>query len=91
MIIVAIILIMWGFFLPEDYGERMEYLHDMIRLMMIDNDIDERELAICHDCAAMMAPPGTDYNQLVTNMIGLISQEMRDCGITLTYNGTKKQ
>ena len=75
------------FAVPDDYGERMEFLHDMIRLMMIDNDIDDRELAICHDCAAMMAPPSTDYNQLVSNMIGLITQEMSENGKAITHNG----
>jgi len=72
---------------PDDYGERIEFLHDMIRLMMIDNDIDDRELAICHDCAAMMAPPSTDYNQLVKNMINHITQEMTAGGLIVTHNG----
>lgn len=75
------------FAVPNDYGERIEYLHDMIRLMMIDNDIDDRELTICHDCAAMMAPPSTDYSQLVSNMIGLITQEMSENGMAITHNG----
>lgn len=74
------------FTIPNDYGECIEFLHDMIRLMMIDNDIDDRELAICNDCAAMMTPPSTDYNQLVSNMIGLITQEMSASGISITRN-----
>jgi len=73
--------------LPNDYGDRMEYLHDMIRLMMIDNDIDDNELSICYECASMMAPPCTNYNQLVKNMIGLIAQEMAASGKSITHNG----
>ena len=75
------------FAVPEDYGERIEYLYDMIRLMMIDGDIDDRELSICHDCAAMMTMPSTDHNLLVSNMIDLIGKEMTESGMTITRNG----
>jgi hypothetical protein len=75
------------FAVPEDYGERIEYLYDMIRLMMIDGDIDDRELSICHDCAVMMTTPSTDHNRLVSNMIDLVGKEMTESGMTITHNG----
>lgn len=75
------------FAVPEDYGERIEYLYDMIRLMMIDGDIDDRELSICHDCAVMMTTPSTDHNRLVSNMIDLVGKEMTENGMTITHNG----
>ena len=75
------------FAVPEDYGERIEYLYDMIRLMMIDGDIDDRELSICHDCAVMMTTPSTDHKRLVSNMIDLVGKEMAESGMTITHNG----
>lgn len=75
------------FAIPEDIGERMEYLHDMIGLMMIDRDIDDRELSMCYECAAMLNISGIDNHQLVNNMIELILQEMGEESQFVTHNG----
>lgn len=33
--------------LPEDDGEKLRYIEDMVALMMIDGDLDDNELAMC--------------------------------------------
>lgn len=76
-----------AFSVPSDYGERIEYLHDMIRLMMIDGDIDDRELELCYECASVMEIPQSSKKHIIDNMIGLIKDEMEEMGITITRNG----
>ena len=71
---------------PETFGERLEYLHDMIQLMMLDGDCDDREMELCRECAEMMNIPSRSGENLVDSMVSLIADEFRASGRLLTYN-----
>lgn len=62
--------------IPEDYNERMEYLYDLIKLMVIDGKIDEQELKVCEDCARMMKIPNVSIRNVVINIIPLIQKDI---------------
>lgn len=63
---------------PQDYSERIEYLHDMIKLMMLDGHIDQREMDLCIECADMMKIPARNSQELVDSMISLIRKEIEN-------------
>lgn len=71
---------------PESFGERVEFLHDMIKLTLLDGDIDDRELDLCKECADMMKIPSRNSEDLVESMISLIRKELEDSGMTFTHN-----
>lgn len=73
--------------IPESLGERMEFLHDMIQLMMYDGDCNDREMELCKECAQMMEIPSRDTDKLVDNMVSLIANEMKSAGTAITFNG----
>lgn len=64
--------------IPEDYNERVEYLYDMIKLMIIDGHVDEKELKVCEECAELMKIPPASVNNMVKNMISLIQTEINE-------------
>lgn len=65
---------------PEAFSERLEYLHDMIQLMMLDGDCDDREMELCRECAEMMNIPSRSGENLVDSMVSLIADELRSSG-----------
>lgn len=40
-----------NFIVPESDGKKLQYLRDMVLLMMSDGNINENELALCKVCA----------------------------------------
>ena len=68
--------------IPDNYNERMEYLYDLIKLMVIDGHVDEKELEICKECAEMMKIPSDSVENLVNNLISLIHKDMGEADST---------
>lgn len=72
---------------PDTYSESVEFFHDLIHVMLSDRDIDDRELQLCEQCAAAMNIPVVSRQQIIKDMIALITKEMEEEGIAVTHNG----
>jgi len=62
--------------IPDNFNERMEYLYDLIKLMVIDGNIHENEMAVCKECAEMLKIPPASVQNLVNNLISLIRKDL---------------
>lgn len=60
--------------LPETDEQKLQYIQDMVSLMMIDGDLDDNELAMCKIYAIML---GYD-SSIVEKMILDISEKLKD-------------
>ena len=70
------------FYLPRKKSERIEELYDLVMLMMVDGDIDEMEMALCHVVAEQMKFDPEVIDTMVSEIMDMIVHEVVfDAGI----------
>lgn len=61
--------------LPEDEETKLAYLRDMVAMMMIDGELDERELAICKLYAMALGYSGSIVDGMIAGVIDQLDAE----------------
>ena len=70
------------FYLPRKKSERIEELYDLVMLMMVDGDINEMEMALCHVVAEQMKFDPEVIDAMVSEIMDMIVHEVVfDAGI----------
>lgn len=64
------------FVIPESYEKRLEYVKDMVFLMMVDGSIHEREMNICKLTAAFLGIGPEIINDMVSEIISNLTSSM---------------
>ncbi len=60
--------------LPENDEQKLQYIQDMVALMMIDGDLDDNELAMCKIYAIMLGYESS----IVEKMVLDIAEKLKD-------------
>ena len=60
--------------LPENDEQKLQYIQDMVALMMIDGDLDDNELAMCKLYAIMLGYESS----IVEKMVLDIAEKLKD-------------
>lgn len=66
-----------NFIVPEDEGKKLQYLKDMVLLMMSDGDIDDNELALCKICAEIFGYKHEVIDVMLLDIIADIKKQMQ--------------
>ncbi len=61
--------------LPEDEETKLAYLRDMVAMMMIDGELDERELTICKLYAMALGYRGSIVDGMIAGVIDQLDAE----------------
>lgn len=64
--------------LPEDEDTKLNYLRDMVALMMIDGDLDEQELAICKIYAIALGYNSKIVDGMIADIVDALDAEARE-------------
>ncbi len=64
--------------LPEDEDTKLNYLRDMVALMMIDGDLDEQELAICKVYAIALGYNSKIVDGMIADIVDALDAEARE-------------
>lgn len=64
--------------LPEDEETKLNYLRDMVALMMIDGDLDEQELAICKVYAIALGYNSKIVDGMIADIVDALDAEARE-------------
>ncbi|MBO7609710.1 MAG: hypothetical protein J6S96_05875 [Muribaculaceae bacterium] len=60
--------------LPEDEGQKLLYLEDMVGLMMIDGELNDQELAMCKLYAMALGFEPTTVEKMVLDIADRLSE-----------------
>ena len=61
--------------LPEDEETKLAYLRDMVAMMMIDGELDEREMAICKLYAMALGYRGSIVDGMIAGVVDQLDAE----------------
>ena len=64
------------FYKPRKEVDRIEELYDLVALMMVDGDIDEDEMALCHLVAEKMGFEPAVINLMVADLMHMVAKEV---------------
>lgn len=65
--------------LPEDEETKLEYLRDMVAMMMIDGELDEREMTICKLYAMALGYRGSIVDGMIAGVVDQLDAEDTPC------------
>lgn len=58
--------------LPENDEQKLQYIQDMVALMMIDGDLDDNELAMCKIYAIMLGYESSIVEKMVLDIAEML-------------------
>jgi uncharacterized tellurite resistance protein B-like protein len=61
--------------LPDEESDKLRYLEDMVSLMMIDGDLDDKELAMCKLYAATLGYESTIVEKMILDIVDKLNDE----------------
>ena len=61
--------------LPEDEETKLDYLRDLVAMMMIDGELDEQEMAICKHYAMALGYRGSIVDGMIAGVIDQLDAE----------------
>ena len=61
--------------LPEDEETKLDYLRDLVAMMMIDGELDEQEMAICKLYAMALGYRGSIVDGMIAGVIDQLDAE----------------
>lgn len=64
--------------LPEDEDTKLAYLRDMVAMMMIDGELEEKEIAICKLYAMALGYRGAIVDGMIAGVIDQLDAEYGD-------------
>lgn len=65
--------------LPEDEDTKLEYLRDMVAMMMIDGELDEREMTICKLYAIALGYRSSIVDGMIAGIVDQLDAEETPC------------
>lgn len=65
--------------LPEDEDTKLNYLRDMVALMMVDGELEEQELAICKIYAMALGYRSSIVDGMIAGVIDSLDAEAGTC------------
>jgi uncharacterized tellurite resistance protein B-like protein len=74
------------FTVPKDANSRMQQLVDIVSMMMIDGDIDQREMDTCMALAMKMGFRPSAVSQLVQHIINEIKRNVQTRQVNVNIN-----
>lgn len=66
------------FVAPRDNEQKLIYLHDMVALMMIDGNIDEKEMVVCKATAEALGYRHEIIDALILSIIAKVKQRAEE-------------
>jgi uncharacterized tellurite resistance protein B-like protein len=77
-----------SFKIPDSFGDRIEQLHDMVLIMMIDGELHENEITLCKLIAIKLG----FKHQIIDKMVSdIIEQIKKGIALNILLNNLKRE